>query len=262
MNNAQNAETLARSDMFDLKVLAGGAYEAPAGRDFPPHQHSSWEVVYYRKGHIRGSIGDILYEIEPGTLLLTPPNTVHAEFARTAYANYFINVDASQTHPWPRVCRDDSEGNIGRVCRAIVKECGMQDEKGDTLLLLLVQELDIYIKRAERRRQLNATEQVVIAVENLIQQRFGGAIKIQDLAQEVGASPASLRAYFARYRGYSPMDYLQTVRVNQALELLRGSTITLESVASLCGYDSASHLTRYVKRATGFSPGALRGKNG
>ena len=39
--------------------------------------------------------------------------------------------------------------------------------------------------------------------------------------------------------------------MRHALGLLRGSTLPLESVARQCGYDSASHLSRSVKAATG-----------
>jgi transcriptional regulator GlxA family with amidase domain len=51
---------------------------------------------------------------------------------------------------------------------------------------------------------------------------------------------------------------LQEIRVRHALNLLRTSDITIEAVALQCGYDSASHLSRHIKRATGKTPGSLR----
>ena len=55
------------------------------------------------------------------------------------------------------------------------------------------------------------------------------------------------------------MDYLQALRVRSALGMLRNGDAGLETIADACGYDSASHLSRHIKRATGVSPGALRG---
>jgi transcriptional regulator GlxA family with amidase domain len=54
------------------------------------------------------------------------------------------------------------------------------------------------------------------------------------------------------------MSHLQAVRARRAISLLHNSTLTLEAIASMCGYDSASHLSRMVKRSTGKSPGTLR----
>jgi transcriptional regulator GlxA family with amidase domain len=56
------------------------------------------------------------------------------------------------------------------------------------------------------------------------------------------------------------MAYLQAIRVQHALGIIRNSNLSLETVAHACGYDSASHLSRHVKRVTGQSPGALRGR--
>jgi transcriptional regulator GlxA family with amidase domain len=67
-----------------------------------------------------------------------------------------------------------------------------------------------------------------------------------------------LRAYFARLRGCSPLAYVQKVRLQHAWMFLTTSDITLDRIAELSGYDSASHLSRHVKRACGKSPGSLR----
>jgi AraC-like DNA-binding protein len=257
MDNAQIATLVARN-CLSINVTGSGSYEATAGNEFPAHQHTVWEAVYYRQGHLKVAMGEDIYNIEPGVLLITPPKTMHAEYARTAYANYFITVDAVSAHPWPRMCRDNSEGTIGRICANIVREWNMEGDERETLLALLVQQLDIEIRRTQKQQQLSLPEQLVLEAELIIQQRFTGDIRISEVAHDVGTSVSALRGYFVKYRGCSPKEYLQTVRVRSALDMLRNSTITLEHVASLCGYDSASHLTRYVKRMTGTSPGEFR----
>ena len=55
-----------------------------------------------------------------------------------------------------------------------------------------------------------------------------------------------------------PRAHLAALRLRFALGQLRTSTLTLESVARLAGYSSASHLSRHVRSATGVSPGELR----
>jgi AraC-like DNA-binding protein len=240
-----------------LRVNNAGAYEAPAGRHFPPHQHRSWELVYYRAGNIRCTIGGAAYDTQPGVLLLTPPNTVHAEEARTAYANFYLAIDAPASLPWPRRCLDDADRTLGRLCGALVREWGGQAPDYEEMLTALLEQLAILLRRA-RQPAVPDAERLVRQAEGLLAQRFATPLTIGAVAAEVGASPSYLRAQFARLRGRSPLAQLHELRLRHALGLLRTSTLTLDVIADLCGYHSASHLSRHVKRRFGVPPGALR----
>jgi AraC-like DNA-binding protein len=247
-----------------LTLCAAGAYQAPRGRDFPRHAHDTWELVYYRDGNILCPLGDAVYEGLPGVLLLTPPHTPHAEVARTAYSNYFLVVDAPADAPWPLRCYDDADGSLERVCAALVREWSTPADEApadrDALVALLLAELDLRLRRARAQADLLPAEALVRRAERLIAERATArpAPKIGDIAREVGVAPSTLRALFAERRGGTPRAHLRRSRLRHALALLRGSTLTLDAVAGLCGYDSASHLSRDVKRETGESPGALR----
>lgn len=259
MGNVQNAEKTAQNAGSPLTVLGVGAHEAPAGKDFPPHRHHCWELVYYRRGYIQAPVGDECYEVEPGMLLLTPPNTVHAEYARTAYANFFLTVDAPAEQPWARVCRDDSGGTLAYLFAALTREWQSVSDERARMLALLLEQLDIFLRRTRLPAPQSEPERLVQQMEQLIQERSAGPLCLRDLSREVGASPSLLRRHFVCLRGQPPRAYLQAVRVRHALALIRSSTLTLETVADLCGYDSASHLSRCIKCATGQSPGKLRG---
>jgi len=247
-----------------LRLCACGAYRAPQGRDFPVHAHDTWELVYYRDGHVLCPVGAQVYEGQPGVLLLTPPGTPHAEIARTAYSNFFLAVEAPADSPWPTLCFDDADASLERLCAALVREFQTPaDEAPDdrsALISLLLAELDLRLRRARAQADLPEGELVVRRAERLLSERATAtpAPRVQDVAREVGVAPSTLRALFARRRGRTPRAHLREARLRHALALLRGSTLTLEAVAGLSGYDSASHLSRDVKGATGKSPGALR----
>lgn len=249
---------LHNSPVAPLQVLLAGAYEAPQGKHFSPHQHSTWEVVYYRAGHIVCPLGDEVYEARPGMVLATPPYTMHAERATTGYANWYIHVEAPAEHPWPRVCVDDAERSLGAVCATIVREWRSRSRDREEMLTLSLRQFDILLRRMQEREYVSAAEQRVREAEQLMNTRFAMPLSVGRIAREVGVSPSSLRLHFARLRGQTPHEYLQAVRIQYALELLRDSDNTLETIAALCGFHSASHLSRYVKRVTGKSPGAYR----
>src|SRR4028119_1142286 len=113
---------LHQSPLPTKSLLHIGAYEAPVGQDYPPHQHPVWELVYYRAGHIGCVVDGETFESYPGLLVLTPPRTVHAELAWTAYANTYLTIDLPREYPWPLVCVDDASNSIGHVFHCLFRE--------------------------------------------------------------------------------------------------------------------------------------------
>ncbi|WP_161606271.1 helix-turn-helix transcriptional regulator [Microlunatus speluncae] len=244
------------------RLIGAGAHVAGPGQDFPLHSHGSWEVVYYASGRARCPIGDETYDGVPGTILATPPATPHAELTVTGYANRYIQLDAPPDRAWPRASFDDGAGSLGRLFDAITHEflrpAPDRDRDRDRMLALLTEQLDLQLRRAAAERSVGVAEQTVAAAEWLIEQRFADRLRVADLCVELSCSPSALRSYFGRLRGISPRAYLRSVRLRHALGYLRNSTLTLQKIATLCGYDSVSHLSRHIKAETGTSPGTLR----
>lgn len=239
------------------QLLGAGVHTAGPGKDYPSHAHTSWELVYYVRGRITCPVGDETYAATPGTVLLTPPRMWHAELSRTGYTNRFLQVDAAASWPWPRVCFDDGERSLGRVFDALVRESTQPGSDSEQLCSLLLGELDLLLRRAAAAPATTA-EQLVASAERIFEERFAAGIRIAEVAAELGISPSGLRASFARLRGTSPRAALQHVRLRHALGHIRNSTLPLQAIADLTGYDSVSHLSRHVKSATGSPPGALR----
>ena len=246
--------------MIQLRVVHAGAYFAPQGKDFPLHTHTVWELHYYRAGKIDTVIEGERFEVQPGMVTLVPPNVIHGEKAWTDYANYYIQIAAPANMRWPRVFADDVDQSLSAVCAACVREITHTNvSHRDEMLDALSAQLDVLLRRACGQTGVdNVAEQLVRQVESILEERYATSLCIKEVAWEIGVSPSHLRAQFKKLRGISPMNRLQEIRVQRALGWLRHSNLTLESIAHTCGYDSASHLSRHVKRAIGCSPGALR----
>lgn len=252
----KSLDLLHQAPVYSLSLLHVGTYEAPAGQNFPPHQHPVWELVYYRAGHIGCVVGDETFEGYPGLLVATPPQTVHAELAWTAYANTYMTIDLPREYSCPLICDDDASNSIGHVFNSLFAEYHGNSAHRTEMINALLLQLNVLLLR--RQELVPRQERLIDEVERLMAERFSAPLSIQQIAREVGIAPSTLRAQFARVRGKTPSAYLQEIRVRHALNLLRTSDITIEAVALQCGYDSASHLSRHIKRATGKSPGSLR----
>lgn len=243
---------------MELQLVGAGSYEAPQGKDFPLHTHTEWEIVCYRAGTIQTALGPNIYETAPGTLVLTPPGIAHAEYARTAYACYFLGIAAPSDSPWPRICVDDAEQSLTHLCRSLIREWHTQQPDRAAMLSLLLQQLNLQLQRAAVTSPLSEAGRLVANAERYMQEHYHRPLMMSEIAQALGVSLATLRRHVMSVHGCAPVVLLQRLRVRRVCELLRTSTLTLETIARLCGYDSASHLSRQVKSLTGKSPGAFR----
>jgi transcriptional regulator GlxA family with amidase domain len=235
-----------------------GRVEFRQGLDVEPHHHPILELVYYLEGQIRCRIGEAEVPCRPGMLRLMPPGVLHGERSLTPWACYYILIEAPLAMPWPQLYVDDASGTLGKLCNVLVTEWNGQAPDREAMLGLLLQQIDMLLRRAHTQREETAGERLVRAAEQLFRERFTGPVAVGEVAEALNVSPSYLRAQFVRQRGQTPMAFLQALRVEHAVALIRNSDLSLEAVAKLCGYDSASHLSRNVMRALGRRPGALR----
>ena len=85
-----------------------------------------------------------------------------------------------------------------------------------------------------------------------------GALRIDDLSDELGFSRKHLHAKFIDELGLSPKRYADVRRFSRVMERLRTKSFRdLASLALELGYSDQSHLAREVKRLSGNSPTTL-----
>ena len=86
-------------------------------------------------------------------------------------------------------------------------------------------------------------------------------LTLDAMAAHVGISPLYLARAFKAAVGRSPHQYVLARRIERAKELLRNTEIPIIDVALSVGFSSQSHLSHWMIRHTGVSPGVYR-RNG
>jgi AraC-like DNA-binding protein len=86
----------------------------------------------------------------------------------------------------------------------------------------------------------------------------GRAWTLGDLASAVGVSRTGLAAKFRDAMGDTPLNYLRTVRIQNAMRILSKTQKTLETVATEVGYQDAFSFSKVFKRTVGVSPREFR----
>jgi AraC-like DNA-binding protein len=235
-----------------------GIHRAAAGQDHPFHRDQFWELMYLRTGHIICQQGEKRHPMHPGTAILHPPGILHADFATTAYTTYYLWIDAPTRTAWPCLYHDDERQSLEQICATVIQEWEEIKPEREAMLALLAEQIALLLRRATDKDEQSPGEAILAAADQVMKDHYRESLTVREIAHSIGVSVSSLHSHFAHLRGQTPMQALQAVRLRHALAQLHHSTLTLDVIAGLCGFHSASHLSRHVKAATGVSPGHLR----
>jgi len=81
---------------------------------------------------------------------------------------------------------------------------------------------------------------------------------VQRLVEYAGLPPRTLKRRFRAATGYSPIEYVQTVRIEEAKHLLETTTRATDDVAAEVGYQDPGWFRRLFKQMTGLTPARYR----
>ena len=91
-----------------------------------------------------------------------------------------------------------------------------------------------------------------------INDNYASKIKINELADHVGVNRSYLASSFKKATGYSPKEYLLSLRMEKAKSLLEKTDMPINTVANSVGYTDQLAFSRMFKEYSGISPRAFR----
>lgn len=98
----------------------------------------------------------------------------------------------------------------------------------------------------------------VTKAKNFIAHNFALDIGIENVAEFVGVSRATLYRAFMEQENRSPVKYLTDFRIDKACKLLRETSLPISAVATSAGYVDSLYFSRIFHKVKGVSPAAFR----
>jgi len=92
------------------------------------------------------------------------------------------------------------------------------------------------------------------AVERMHKQFVLPELSVKTLSASLGIRRTVLSTRFHNAMGIPPGAYIDRLRIQRALSLLKRTRLSIAVVASRCGYADAFYFSRVIRRATGRSP--------
>lgn len=85
-------------------------------------------------------------------------------------------------------------------------------------------------------------------------------LNVSSCAEHIKASTVYLRKIFHSHLNISPLKYLNNLRMDYAIELLKTGYYSIEEIATLSGFYDPKYFSALYKQRTGFLPSAKRKK--
>ncbi|MCM3171807.1 MULTISPECIES: AraC family transcriptional regulator [unclassified Paenibacillus] len=93
---------------------------------------------------------------------------------------------------------------------------------------------------------------------DFIENNYSRMISMDQLSEYVSLSKYHFIRRFSSSTGLTPGAYLTRVRTEKAMELLRGTNFSVETIAEHVGYSSGSYFIKAFRSLTGITPGDFR----
>lgn len=108
------------------------------------------------------------------------------------------------------------------------------------------------------KQKKEATDHITSFVKQYVNEHFGSDLSLDLLAEKLNITGAYLSTYFKEKTETNFSDYVNTVRMNKAMELLQKTDLKIQDVAGLVGYYTVASFNRMFKKHTGVTPSEYR----
>lgn len=112
-----------------------------------------------------------------------------------------------------------------------------------------------------KRRHTLQSQQFADKIRKFVADHYATQLTREQIAAELGVTPAYVSRVFRRHFGSSLWDYVNSYRVARACDLLTHGDLTITEVAFTVGFNDPAYFSRVFRKETGKSPLAYRTSN-
>ena len=94
-----------------------------------------------------------------------------------------------------------------------------------------------------------------------IQAHYNENLSLDSVANEIELSSPYLSSLFSRILGTTFVNYIQSVRIQKAKELLCGTTMKVYEIAYCIGYDDEKYFSQVFRKTEGITPSQFRAQS-
>lgn len=251
------------------------------------HCHSKLELSIVKSGTGVYHIGDRIYDIEPGDIMIInniephgivleenqvlenlvihfEPKFVwqeHNDFD-LRYLKIFFDRNASFSH---KLDNDNpTTTKIRELLMEMEDEFNLKDPEYElmvkvkllNLLVLLLRHYG-YVKKGNNDEHVQEIK-IINQVTEYIDNHFDQEIKLKSLADIAHMTPTYFSTFFKKYNGLSPVDYIIRRRISRSMDYLLATDKTILEISGLCGFNNSANYNKMFKKISAMTPSEFR----
>lgn len=275
----------------DLPVFCFNSENRPANQLFAlndgdeiryMHLHNCIEIACVATGGGEFCLDDHVYPLEKDDMVVVMPYCTHIirEQHEGPYCDYLYfdpvtflrefcpdalplcEIFESKNSPACAVLRGESVAPLMRRVQEIMTELKKNEKhsrfciKG-LLLTMIVELVRLLGNEKHIERRVNSVAPIMPAIR-YINEHFSEPIHIETLQDICHLSGTHFRRLFNSIMGCAPLEYIHSLRVNRACDMLLSSDASILNISLSVGFDSVSSFNRQFVKIMGVSPSVWR----
>lgn len=234
------------------------------------HYHAAFELYYMRDGECSYFIGDKLYDVVAGDVVLIPAGIIHrTNYGTKPHTRFLLNFKEDFISPEIYAAtlalgylysNKALVDKIRAVFAMIEDEYLRNDALSSAALKAYTEQLLIAMIRSENEKKRESGGNMIVEkTVQYIQENYMNDVKLSTVARLVNVSAEHLSRIFKRETGFGFSEYLTLYRLQRAEYMLYNEPgRTVGEIAYTCGFNDSNYFSYRFKQRYGVAPTEAR----
>lgn len=139
--------------------------------------------------------------------------------------------------------------------RQMIQELQMCRQGYEELLAMMLQQIFLLVNRQIKEKKTNGfIQEEIEKATYYFNDNYHKDISIEEYAASHHISTCWFIRSFKHYTGMTPMQYILSIRIANAQNLLETTGYNISEIAAIVGYDNPLYFSRLFKKQKGISP--------
>ena len=232
------------------------------------HYHSDYELIYVNAGSAQIAINEYLFNVGTQESIFVMSNDIHHIHANEnsiitvlkADKDYFDKIFTTHVVSFPKICPSI---DVCSFLESIYIELKQSDENSTLMANCMAIQFFVTLLRNSPTVERKDKEASKLSMHETYRELCRKialeykTITFESAAKHMNFSEPHFSKVFHNIFGMTFTQYLNTVRVAAALEMLKKGRMSITEIAGNCGFNTIRNFNRVFKKFTGHSPQSL-----
>lgn len=235
-----------------------------------PHWHPNIEILYASSGEGSCIINNEEYEMKKGDIIIVNSNSKHMVKTESQVNYYCLITDSyfceqndiftEQLEYMPHVTDNNAAELFDDIINAFSSELDFKEAeiKIAVLKLILYLSRNYTSKEEKRLSKISAADENIKIAMGYIKSHYNQKLTLEKVAYEAGLSKYYFLREFKTITKMTFVEYINSVRCENAKKLLLKNMYTIHEIAVKCGFENDSYFSKTFRKYEGCLPSEFK----